>query len=1159
MIPKVFKRFGKTVLSVLLVSILCFSSIFVAMAEELIAEEKPVLNGDVYEIATAEQLLYLSQNYGTDDCPKTATYMLTADIDMSNITNFKPIGRFYGVFDGNYHIINNLTIDKGDSGTVGFFNHLGDSDVQAVVKNLGLTNIYVRGTNTVGGICGMLWGTVENCFVTGEVVGNNHGIGGIAGRTPAFSSGSVNKQPTEEEAAKATIRNCYTVVTVREEGSADSQGGLVGRSLNPYTTIENSYAAGVVEGYNRVGGLVGDLREGGVVRGCVAANPMVTGTQSVSSAIGRILVDPEQTATNILSWDKMKKTGPGGTLDGKTVNMDELQTIDTFKDLGWDFENTWDFLTFTDNGKTYGCPVLKGFEKQDYTYDFETYLSTISFSLVSTEQTANSLTLKIENVADSEDENYSASQYCIIQSKKKPLSEQIVWQDSDEKTFTDLSPSSPYSFWGRVKNADGKESSWVSLQVYTKYKISTDKNPMNIAVAMTEEPSTSATVSWATPDITLTHPVVQLIKKSASETLPADGQLSFEGTTDVREISMTTNEKLLDGIRGFYTVSLTGLEPDTEYVYRVGDAEQGYWSTLGSFSTAPVENKAITFIYMSDSQVSNSSDAFRTTFNTAQRLYPNATFTYFGGDMTENGFAHGQWDLLFEGGQDAFRKTVVSATTGNHDRNKDMSLYFNQPETIYPDVYSFDYGNAHFMVLNTEYYSDEELDKQIEWLRSEVEASNKGFNIVMLHKALYSATDHVDDADVDAIRAKLVPVFQELNIDVVIQGHDHSFSRGFIKDGNNANAEKFDDQGTEVFTKPSAPLYFINGICGSSKWYKKIQYDASLYHYVTPDYEFIDKTSATYETTMEDQSYTAITIDGDNMTLDTYYMHYDKENPNGYIQEPYLFDSIVISKGNYVTKEQRAVIKAFVERLYSLVLNRVPGEEEQQGWINALANKESSGVDAGFGFVFSPEGIDRNFSNEEFVEILYNTFMGRPSDEGGKAAWVSQLDAGVDREKVFEGFVYSPEFAEICDNYGIEVGDVNNVDALKEVLNLYRNQNADITKFVARCYKEILDRIPDAEGLEAWCKVIITEENTPRDVAAEGFLFSDEFRSKKITDTEYVQILYRAFLDREADETGLSDWTGVLAGGEETRDDIIDGFANSDEFKEVLKEFGLAE
>ena len=903
-----FRRSIRTALSVVLACMLSLGLIPAVNAEDMVAEEKPVLNGGVYEIATAEQLLYLSQNYGAEDCPKEATYKLTSDIDMSLVTNYKPIGRFYGVFDGDYHVVSNLTIDRGDSGTVGFFNHLGDSDVQAVVRNLGLVDIYVRGTNTVGGICGMLWGTVENCFVTGEVVGNNHGIGGIAGRTPAFSSGSVNKQPTEEEAAKATIRNCYTVVTVREEGSADSQGGLVGRSLNPYTTIENSYAAGVVEGYNRVGGLVGDLREGGIVRNCVAANPMVNGSEAVSSAIGRVLVEPDTTVTNVFSWDKMKKSGPTGDqgADGELVASDALHQEETFRTLGWDFENTWRFLTVNDGGKTYGCPVLRGFADQDYTYDFETYLSTVSFTLSATERTADSLALSIADVTDSEAPDYAAEQYCIIQSKKKPLNEQIVWQDSADKTFTGLSPSTPYTFWARVKNAAGKESGWVSIQVYTKYEVSSDKTPMNISAAMTEDPSSSVTISWATPDITLSHPVVQLIACSNADTLPAQGQTVVAGTSNVKEVSMTTNEKLLDGIRNFHTVPITGLEPDTEYLYRVGDAREEHWSEIGRFRTAPTSEKAVTFIYMSDSQVSNSSNALRTTFNTAQRLYPDAYFTYFGGDMTENGFAHGQWDLLFDAGQEAFRNTVVAATTGNHDRNADMNLYFHQPDTVFPNVYSFDYGNAHFMILSTEYDNDEELDQQIEWLRSEVDASDKGFQIVMLHKALYSATDHVDDEDVDAIRAKLVPVLQDLKIDAVIQGHDHSFSRGFIKDGHNANAAYFDDQGTQVFTEPDAPLYFINGICGSSKWYKKIQYDASLYHYVSPDYEFIDKTSATYDTVMEDQCFTAITIDGDNLTLDTYYMRYDKDNPDGYEQEPYLYDSIVISKGGYVTKDQKA-------------------------------------------------------------------------------------------------------------------------------------------------------------------------------------------------------------------------------------------------------------
>ena len=90
-----FRRSIRTALSVVLACMLSLGLIPAVNAEDMVAEEKPVLNGGVYEIATAEQLLYLSQNYGAEDCPKEATYKLTADIDMSLVTNYKPIGSVF--------------------------------------------------------------------------------------------------------------------------------------------------------------------------------------------------------------------------------------------------------------------------------------------------------------------------------------------------------------------------------------------------------------------------------------------------------------------------------------------------------------------------------------------------------------------------------------------------------------------------------------------------------------------------------------------------------------------------------------------------------------------------------------------------------------------------------------------------------------------------------------------------------------------------------------------------------------------------------------------------------------------------------------------------------------------------------------------------------
>ncbi len=255
-------------------------------------------------------------------------------------------------------------------------------------------------------------------------------------------------------------------------------------------------------------------------------------------------------------------------------------------------------------------------------------------------------------------------------------------------------------------------------------------------------------------------------------------------------------------------------------------------------------------------------------------------------------------------------------------------------------------------------------------------------------------------------------------------------------------------------------------------------------------------------------------------------------------------------------EEEEKQVTDFVNRLYSLVLDRTPEEAGIDSWKNALLKKESSGVDVGYGFVFSPECVERNLSDSEFVEMLYNTFMNREADEGGKSAWVSQLESGVEREKVFEGFVYSEEFLGICKEYGIEVGNTESVDAFAEALSHYCNQNADVTAFVARCYTKALGREYDPIGLEDWCRVIVTQDDTPTSVA-KSFIFSDEFAGKNLGDEEYVKVLYRTFMGREADEGGLSGWVGVLKSGEEDREKVLDGFANSLEFAEILEGFGL--
>ena len=112
-------------------------------------------------------------------------------------------------------------------------------------------------------------------------------------------------------------------------------------------------------------------------------------------------------------------------------------------------------------------------------------------------------------------------------------------------------------------------------------------------------------------------------------------------------------------------------------------------------------------------------------------------------------------------------------------------------------------------------------------------------------------------------------------------------------------------------------------------------------------------------------------------------------------------------------------VTAFVKRMYEICLERPAEKAGLDDWTSQLWNHTASGKDVGYGFIFSREYVEKQTSDDTFVECLYNTFMGRDSDPIGKMDWMNRLKNGVTRKEVFEGFVYSNEFTHICYQYGI--------------------------------------------------------------------------------------------------------------------------------------------
>ena len=122
--------------------------------------------------------------------------------------------------------------------------------------------------------------------------------------------------------------------------------------------------------------------------------------------------------------------------------------------------------------------------------------------------------------------------------------------------------------------------------------------------------------------------------------------------------------------------------------------------------------------------------------------------------------------------------------------------------------------------------------------------------------------------------------------------------------------------------------------------------------------------------------------------------------------------------------EQVNQVNLFVERMYKTCLGRLGDQGGQQTWVQGLLDGTYSGTGCAENFIKSTEYVKLGLDDEEYVENLYKSFMGRDSDEAGKEAWVEGLQNGtLTRDQVFAGFANSTEFEGICNVYAIDQGN----------------------------------------------------------------------------------------------------------------------------------------
>ena len=339
--------------------------------------------------------------------------------------------------------------------------------------------------------------------------------------------------------------------------------------------------------------------------------------------------------------------------------------------------------------------------------------------------------------------------------------------------------------------------------------------PYNMVATINGDPKTRMGFAWFTND-SVTDGVVQIIaKKDATEedfkggsviTLQANTERTKKGLRYVGQCSyIYTKADLAAGTKYYYTshkALAENLTPGTEYSWRVGFGE--YWSPIAQFRTEDAVQGEFSFIVMSDSHIMNKEyvDYARRCALAAVKTVPDAKFCCFPGDFVEDGTianSEWEWERWFEESMEPIIKRMpIVPTDGNHDDspNINYTYHFNTDNsfneiTTKPQfegiTYSFVYGDALFLVFSmqdfwrlgysyVDWNSVYLTDYLGYWFRRETTRNpDTKYRISLAHFNLFSGSDHSTDEEPPLFRACMLPVFKDCEIDVALQGHDHTY------------------------------------------------------------------------------------------------------------------------------------------------------------------------------------------------------------------------------------------------------------------------------------------------------------------------------------------------------------------------------------------------
>ena len=269
-----------------------------------VSYDVPTLIDGVYQIGTPNELMWFNREAQTNlgiSAKLTADICINEDVNAESPYEWKPIGtsssKYTGTFDGAEHTISGLYINNKSANNTGLF---GYTAAGSVIENLTISDSKIISTgNYAGAFVGDLVGGIKNCHTTDTVsVSGNQYVGGIVGE---LDSG-------------AYITQCSNKGSVT--GASSTVGGLAGRVYSALSTaMTECFNTGSVTGKSFVGGLTGNLYNGGTISDCYNTGTVKATTGVAGGLVGQLRSGAIKNTYQACTVDAPTKGSVAGNLD----------------------------------------------------------------------------------------------------------------------------------------------------------------------------------------------------------------------------------------------------------------------------------------------------------------------------------------------------------------------------------------------------------------------------------------------------------------------------------------------------------------------------------------------------------------------------------------------------------------------------------------------------------------------------------------------------------------------------------------------------------------------------------------------------------------------------------------------------------------------------